>query len=476
MSRASSTTATPGTIPAERRVFSVSTLNQTVRGLLDDVFGEAWVEGEISNLRRIASGHWYFTLKDDQAQVSCAMFRGHNRRLRFDPRDGMQVTVRGRVSLYEARGTYQIVVEHMEEGGEGALLRAFEALKQKLDREGLFDPASKRDLPPLPRHIGVITSPGGAALRDVLSVLERRFPAIPVRVYASAVQGQQAPAQLLAALTIAIQRRECDVLLLTRGGGSLEDLWAFNDEALARAIHASPIPIISAVGHEIDYTIADFVADRRAATPSAAAELLSPDQADWRRLLQQQQQRLAGAAERRLQQLHKQLDGISGRLQRGHPGRRIEAGNQRLDELSQRLERAMRGALQRRGQALIGQRAALLGHNPRHRLERMRGRCEQLTQRLRQATRTGLERRSHALQRCAATLHAVSPLATLERGYAIVTRRHDGTVVQHPDQLGIGDPITARLAFGELDCVVEARRTIAAPKAPTSATTSGKRR
>jgi exodeoxyribonuclease VII large subunit len=440
-----------------KEIYSVSRLNRTVRGLLEDVFQQVWVEGEISNLRRISSGHWYFTLKDAQAQVSCAMFRGQNRLLRFSPRDGMQVLVRGRVGLYEARGNYQVVVEYMEEGGEGALLRAYEELKQRLDREGLFDDDHKRPLPSLPPRIGVITSASGAALRDVLSVLRRRFPAIPVLVYPSAVQGRDAPAQLRAALTRALQRQECDVLLLTRGGGSLEDLWAFNDEALARLIYAADIPIVSAVGHEIDFTIADFVADRRAPTPSAAAELLSPDQQGIITALQRYRQRIAVAMQRGVDQRNRHLLTLEQRLQRAHPGRRLEAASQRLDELSERLQRLIRQRFQESRRRLDTLQGRLRQQDPGRRLQQIDEHCNGLEQRLRSALLSGMERRRFRLEKAMATLQVVSPLATLERGYAIVTHDQDDKLLQRADQVEVGDRISARLAHGQLQCRVERR-------------------
>jgi len=266
----------PGT--PDRDVYTVSRLNQTARQLLEQGLPRIWLEGELSNLSRPSSGHLYFTLKDSRAQIRGAMFRNRNQLLRFRPQEGMQMLVRCRISLYEPRGDYQLIAESMEEAGDGALQRAFEELKRKLDLEGLLRAEHKQPLPLLPRRIGVVTSPSGAAIRDVLSVLKRRFPAIPVMVYPVPVQGKEAGREIAAMLHRAGERRECDVLILTRGGGSLEDLWAFNEEVVARAIHDCPVPVISAVGHEVDFTIADFVADQRAPTPSAAAELASPDQ------------------------------------------------------------------------------------------------------------------------------------------------------------------------------------------------------
>jgi exodeoxyribonuclease VII large subunit len=442
-----------------KEIFTVSRLNRSVRGLLEDVFDQVWVEGEISNLRHITSGHWYFSLKDSSAQVSCAMFKGQNRKLRFAPHDGMQVLIRGRVGLYEARGNYQIVVDQMQQGGEGALLRAFQQLKQRLDAEGLFADQHKQPLPALPRRIGVITSAGGAALHDVLSVLKRRFPAIPVLVYPSAVQGAEAPPQLRAALASAIHRGDCDVLLLTRGGGSLEDLWAFNDEALARAIHACPIPIISAVGHQIDFTIADFVADQRAATPSAAAELLSPDQRAWQAQLLRYGERLIAAIAQRLSQQQRQTQQLQQRLRRAHPGRQLEARAQRLDEIAQRLNHAMRNQLHYRRVGLQASSARLQAQNPAQRIARQGEHVGNLERRLRSAIHGALQQRRQRLDGAVSTLNVVSPLATLERGYSIITRDADKQLITDSGQLKPGEHITARLGSGEIGCRVETSST-----------------
>ncbi|MGA7800973.1 MAG: exodeoxyribonuclease VII large subunit, partial [Gammaproteobacteria bacterium] len=287
----------------QRDVYSVGRLNREVRAALEAGFALLWVEGELSNVARPASGHLYLTLKDAQAQVRCAMFRNRCQFLGFTPQNGMQVLVRARVSLYEPRGDFQLIIEHMEEAGDGALLRAFEALKQRLSKEGLFEEARKRPIPTLPRRVGVVTSPIGAAIRDILSVLRRRFPALPVLIYPVPVQGTDAAPQIAAAVRRASERADCDVLIVTRGGGSLEDLWAFNEELVARAIHDSAIPVVSGVGHEIDFTIADFVADRRAPTPSAAAELVSPDQAEWLAQLRALDARLLQRLQRHLQEL-----------------------------------------------------------------------------------------------------------------------------------------------------------------------------
>ncbi|MEW8429342.1 MAG: exodeoxyribonuclease VII large subunit, partial [gamma proteobacterium symbiont of Ctena orbiculata] len=307
---------------AQREIYSVSRLVRETRSVLEGSFPLIWVSGEISNLAQPASGHIYFSLKDEIAQVRCAMFRMKRQKLRFRPENGQQVVLRARVSLYEARGEFQLIVEHMEPAGEGALRLAFEQLKQRLAAEGLFDAGHKQPLPSIPQQLGIITSPSGAAIRDLLTVLKRRFPVLPVIIYPVQVQGEGAAEQITAMLQLADRRDECDLLILSRGGGSLEDLQAFNDEGVARAIHACRIPLVTGIGHEIDFTIADFVADQRAATPSAAAELVSPDQAAWQRQLKQLGQRLGLGQRRYLGQLQEQLLTLRGRLLRQHPSQR----------------------------------------------------------------------------------------------------------------------------------------------------------
>jgi exodeoxyribonuclease VII large subunit len=395
--------------PASRReIYTVSRLNREARMLLEAGLPPLWIEGEISNFARPSSGHWYFTLKDADAQVRCAMFRSANLRVRVAPRDGMQVLVRARVSLYEARGEYQLIAELLEDAGEGALRRRFEELKAKLAAEGLFDAALKRSLPRLPRRIGVVTSPTGAAIRDILHVLARRFPAIPVLIYPVPVQGAGAAAEIAAAIRLASERRDADVLILARGGGSLEDLWAFNEEPVARAIRDSAVPIVSGVGHEIDFTIADFAADLRAPTPSGAAELVAPDRAEWLRALAASRERLARAWRRVGGLARERLAWLVRRLELTHPRTRLAARAQRLDELEARLGRALRREL-----AAAGARLAA----------------------------------------AARTLNAVSPIATLERGYAIVTRA-DGRVVRAARDVAAGDAVQARTAAGSIAATV----------------------
>ncbi|MEJ2592168.1 MAG: exodeoxyribonuclease VII large subunit [Candidatus Thiodiazotropha sp.] len=440
--------------PPERDIYSVSRLVRESRAVLEGSFPLLWISGEISNLAQPASGHIYFSLKDEIAQVRCAMFRMKRQLLRFRPGNGQQVLVRARVSLYEARGEFQLIVEHMEPAGEGALRLAFEQLKAKLAAEGLFDAERKRPLPRVPRRLGLITSPTGAAIRDLLSVLRRRFPALPVIVYPVPVQGEEAPAQIVRMLQLANRRDECDVLILSRGGGSLEDLQAFNDEAVARAIHASQIPVVSGVGHEIDFTIADFVADQRAPTPSAAAELVTPDQQAWRQQFSLLLQRLRRHQGSRLQRLRERLDGLQKRLLKQHPTQRLLQRAQRLDELNQRLRQGLNFRLLQQTRRLEQLRGRLQTHSPERRLERLRVTQRQLESRLRQAIGQRLEQPRNRFGQLARDLHTLSPLNTLGRGYAIVSRERDGRIVRAFDEVEPGEKVKARLARGSLICEV----------------------
>jgi exodeoxyribonuclease VII large subunit len=439
----------PSDNSSPRHVLTPSSLNRLVRDLLGDVFPLVWIEGELSNVARPASGHLYFTLKDSGAQVRCAMFKPKASTLRFRPVDGLQVLVRAKVGLYEPRGEFQLVAESMEPSGEGALQREFEQLKARLDAEGLFAPARKRALPRFPRRIGVITSATGAAVRDVLSVLARRWPLAEVEILPVPVQGREAPPAIVNMLRKASASRRHDVLLLTRGGGSLEDLWAFNDEAVARAIHASAVPVVSAVGHEIDFSIADFVADLRAPTPSAAAELLVPDATAIDRHLRQLQQRLLTVQQRRLQGQSQRVDHLLARLQAQRPQARLARDRERLLHLQQRLTSVLRELSQRRHTRLERQHARLLAQHPRLRLPLLARRLAEQDQRLRRAIAYTLERKQTALRHAGHALHAVSPLATLERGYAILFDA-DGQVLRSVAGVAIGTPLRARLSDGEL--------------------------
>ncbi len=441
--------------PADREIYTPSRLNLEARTLIEGHFPLLWIEGELSNLARPASGHLYFSLKDARAQVRCAMFRNRNRALRFHPADGMQVLMRARAGLYEGRGEFQLVVESMQEAGHGALQRAYDELHARLAAEGLFDAGRKRPLPPLPRRIGVITSRSGAALRDVLHVLARRFPAAGVVLYPATVQGDEAPVALRAALAAAVRRAECEVLILARGGGSLEDLWAFNDEALARAIRACPIPVVTGIGHETDFTIADFAADLRAPTPSAAAEAASPDGAAWRARVVELADRLTAAVDDDVARRVERLAWLAGRLRVQHPAQRLRERMQRLDELDRRLRLGWRGLERGAVHRLATAHAALARHAPTARLTALRGTLDALDHRLRLATRQGLARRRQAFAASAHALDVVSPLATLGRGYAIVSdaERH---ILRRATDTRAGAEVEARLAEGRLRCRVEA--------------------
>jgi len=436
-----------------RQILTVSELNFLTREILEANFPLIWVEGEISNLVRPASGHWYFSLKDDAAQVRCAMFKMRNRLLPFQPQDGQHVLVRARVSLYEARGEYQLIVDHMEPAGEGALRLQFEMLKKRLAAEGLFDEARKKSLPRLPKRIGVITSPTGAAIRDVLSVLQRRFPAIPILIFPSLVQGDSASQALISAIRTANKRQDCDVLILCRGGGSLEDLWAFNDESLARTIADSSIPIVSGVGHEVDFTIADFVADLRAPTPSAAAELITPAATEWWSMYADYANSLSQLMQRKLQATKQLLVFIQKRLQ--HPSRKLQNQAQRIDELEQRLINAQTSVLRHRQSTLATMQARLEQFSPRLRLSQHKQLVESLSKQLLRIMQHNTRDRRQQLAATARALEAVSPLATLGRGYAIVTKLPEKSIVRQASDVQIGTHIEAQLGQGKIICAVE---------------------
>jgi len=435
---------------AAREVYTPSALTRFVRDLLEDALPLIWIEGEISNFAKPASGHLYFTLKDAGAQVRCAMFKPKSTWLRFKPGDGLRVLARARVSLYEARGEFQLIVESLEEAGEGALQRAFEQLKAKLSAEGLFDAARKREIPRWPRRIGVITSPTGAAVRDVLSVIARRFALAEVDILPVPVQGKEAPPAIVRMIEAASNARRHDVLLLTRGGGSLEDLWAFNDEAVARAIRASAIPVVCAVGHEIDFTIADFAADLRAPTPSAAAELLVPDQREIARTLERELARLRQRMLRTLEGRAQRLDHLLARIQAQRPQARLARARERLLNLQRRLLDRVLGARERRQARVVQLRTRLLAQHPAVRLARDAAHAGTLDERLRGTIVRALERRRARLGELARTLHAVSPLATLERGYAILLEDGSGRVVRSVKQAAPSTRLRARLADGEI--------------------------
>ena len=487
----------PGADPdaaSGRSVYTVSRLNKEVRALLERGLGVVWVEGELSNFSQPSSGHWYFSLKDRDAQVRCAMFRLKNTVLGFTPKAGQHVIARGRVSLYEPRGEYQLIVDTIEEAGLGALQREFERLKAKLAAEGLFASERKRSLPRFPRRIAVVTSPTGAAVRDVLNILARRFPPAAVLVHPAAVQGAAAAPAIVQALQLASARMDCDVLILARGGGSLEDLWAFNDERVARAIRACAIPVVTGIGHEIDFTIADFTADARAPTPSGAAELVAPDRVACLEALTRMESRMSACMRRELRVISSRFANVNARLRQAHPGMRLVHQAQRLDDLEQRLAGATKGLLYTRRHRLSEAYTRLVQRSPQMRLSLQTQRLDDLQQRLAGASRALLNTRHHRLSEALSklirrspehlarecgrreevlrarldhaatqylsrlshrvslakkTLDMASPLATLARGFAIVTRA-DGTLVTDARSVPPGEEVEARLASGRL--------------------------
>ena len=437
-----------------RRVFTVSALTRAVKDTLEGSFGGLWVEGEISNLRIHTSGHVYFTLKDEEAQVRAVLFRSRVRRVRFEPADGLHVLAFGRLDVYAVRGEYQLVCEVLEPKGLGALQLAFEQMKARLAAEGLFDAGRKRPLPALPRRVGLVTSPTGAAVRDFLRVVTRRFAGLQVLVCPVRVQGETAAGEIAQALGTLNRRGDLDVIVLARGGGSLEDLWAFNEEAVARAIAASKIPVISAVGHETDVTIADFVADLRAPTPSAAAELVVREKAELVRQVATLGTRLRRAMGQRTGRVADRLADIRRRRVLTDPGRPLRDWARRVDDLGARLSRAMarhaarsRERLDRAARAL---RPALLRGPVRHR----RQLAAQLGGRLERALRGETARRRRATEALAAQLDSLSPLACLARGYAIALSPA-GEVVTRADQVRVGERLAVRLRAGRLGCRIE---------------------
>ncbi|BAW81074.1 exodeoxyribonuclease VII large subunit [Candidatus Nitrosoglobus terrae] len=433
-------------LQSKQNIYSISRLIHEARGILEQSFPLLWVAGEISNLSQPSSGHLYFTLKDKTAQVRCAMFRNRNHRLGFILANGIQVLACAQVSLYEARGEFQLIIESLEEAGDGALRRAFEALKYRLAAEGLFALEHKQPLPTLPQRIGVITSPSGAAICDILSVLKRRFPAIPVLIYPVPVQGEGAAQQIAAAISKADQRRDCDLLILARGGGSLEDLWAFNEAVLAYAIYHCTLPIICGVGHEIDFTIADLVADQRAPTPSAAAEMAVPDSREWYQRFAQLKQRLHLLCQQYLHYQNQQVKNLTARLR--HPHSQQQALAQRVDELELRLNRAYITLNKERNMHLNHLIPRLKALSPPQQLKAYRLRLIELAQRLRNAKQRYLAQQQRRLEVAQRALQGISPLATLERGYAIVTGSTGIVRVAH--QLQLGENIEVQFASSRI--------------------------
>lgn len=428
-----------------RQIISVSALNRDAKRLLESEFPVLYVEGEISNFARPGSGHWYFTLKDAKAQIRCAMFRNRNQLVRFEPKNGQQVIVRGRISLYEGRGEFQMIAEFLEDSGDGALRRAYEKLKDQLQNEGLFDASRKAAIPEVPNHVAIITSPSGAAIRDVISVMQRRFPAVHISILPVLVQGDSSVPQIVEAIEFANRYAAdpFDLILLTRGGGSLEDLWSFNTEPVARAIDASKLPIVSAIGHESDVSIADFVADLRAPTPSAAAELITPDGSVWLDEFQEAERRLTQITNQLLEENRREVIHLSRRLR--HPRSHLAELSQRIDEVERRLSAAMRNTISKNQSSLNQHKLtspAQIVNNNTARLLRLQEKllANEVHNRKRRASELGL---------LVSKLDTLSPLATLQRGYAIVSTE-DGHIVTEANTVKTGDKIQARLQHGHV--------------------------
>ncbi|MCB1019355.1 MAG: exodeoxyribonuclease VII large subunit, partial [Acidobacteria bacterium] len=433
----------------ERHIFSVGELTAVIRGLLEDVFGGCWVSGEISNCRRAPSGHYYFTLKDSEAQLKCVCFRQNALYLKVKPQDGLEIVARGRLSVYEARGEYQLYVEAIEPRGYGALQLAFEQLKKKLDAEGLFDDDRKRPLPRFPRRVGIVTSPSGAAIADMVRILERRCPGLHIRLYPAQVQGEAAAGEIVRALRWFSESGWPDVVIAGRGGGSLEDLWAFNEEAVARAIAECAVPVVSAVGHQTDFTIADFVADLRAPTPSAAAELVAPSLQDLQAGVRNLDERLTQAVRYRLARSARRLVESGVERPAAIVRRRIQRLWQRNDELDLRLRETIVGRLRLAEKRLRTSQHALAELDLRVRLARQRARLDKLSEALAPAMRLRVERAGRRLDSLDRTLASLSPVAILERGYAIVSDQQD-QIVRDASAVDQGQPLQIRLHRGRL--------------------------
>ncbi|KJF96606.1 exodeoxyribonuclease VII large subunit [Photobacterium angustum] len=448
------TTFSPQT-QTNSRIYTVSSLNAQVRLVLENEMGVVWLIGELSNFSMPVSGHWYFTLKDSRAQVKCAMFKGSNRHVTFKPANGNQVLVKARLSLYEPRGDYQLIIESMQPEGDGRLQQQFEQLKMSLAAEGLFAQSLKQTLPEQPKRVGIITSKTGAALHDILQVLQRRDPSLPIVIYPTMVQGEGSAISIAQAIGRANARQECDVLIVGRGGGSLEDLWAFNEEIVARTIAASQIPIVSAVGHEVDVTIADFVADVRAPTPSAAAELISRDMTHQTQLLDRKKQQLRHVIRSYLSQSLRQATQLQHRLERQHPQLRLNQQQQHLDEISQRLVQAMQKKIQKHQQHIDSNNYKISLYSPATLVSNAQRNLERSERRLYDALDRKLLNAKHKLAVAAEKLETVSPLATLARGYSI-TRNEQGDVIRNTSQVKHGDKLITTVTDGDIhSCVIK---------------------
>lgn len=430
-------------------IYSVSQLNQSVRLMLENQLGAVWLTGEISNFSQPVSGHWYLSLKDENAQVRCAMFRMKNLRVSFRPTNGMQVLVRANVSLYEPRGDYQLIIESMHLAGEGLLMQQFEALKMKLAAEGLFAQHLKKNLPHFSKAVGIITSKTGAALQDILHILQRRDPSLKIIIYPTAVQGKDAATDIAQMIELANQRQEVDVLIVGRGGGSLEDLWCFNEEVVARAIFHSHLPVISAVGHETDVTIADFVADVRAPTPSAAAELVSRNQTELLQQLQYRRQRLEIALDRLFAEKQQKLKHLSLRLHNQHPQAQLRIQQQLITQLSHRLQQSLRHRWQKKAENLTALSMRLYKNPLPLRLQQYEQQLAQLKVRLNSHMNLTLSLQQKQLAHLCGKLDSLSPLKVLARGYSITQNQQNLTIRSLKD-VNVGEQIKTRLTDGNI--------------------------
>lgn len=428
-----------------RDIYTVSRLNREVRTILETAFPLLWIEAELSNFSRPASGHWYFSLKDEAAQVKCAMFKNRNQLIKVLPANGKQVLVRARIGLYEPRGDYQLIIEHMEEAGDGALRRQFDLLKNKLADEGLFDSEHKKEIPQTVTRVGIITSPSGAAIHDILTTLKRRFPMQKTIIYPTPVQGKGACKDIAKAIDKANARKETDVLIIARGGGALEDLWEFNEEVVARAIYQSKIPVVTGIGHEVDFTIADFVADQRAATPTAAAELISPDRYQQLQKLSSIELRLVNLIQKNLQQKQQNIDWLSKRIR--HPKERLQALQSKLKQLSQRNIRSIESSLEKHHHKIELVNARIQQHEPSQRIQQLKLRYENINTRFQRATNQSVSNKKQRLQLLVHTLDAMSPLHTLKRGYAIV-KDENNNIISQSDKVKHGQQIKTELNQG----------------------------
>ena len=432
-------------------IYQVSDLANEMRSLLERSYPEIWIEGELSSLSTPASGHLYFTLKDDDSQLRCAMFRSRANLSRYKPAAGDLVRIRAKISVYTARGDLQCIVQHIEDAGEGVLQRRFEELKDKLNKLGVFDQARKQAIPKFAKHIGIVTSPSGAAVRDIISTFKRRCPGLPVTIYPAVVQGESAPDSIRSALASAIQHERCDVIVLTRGGGSMEDLWCFNDEQLAHDIVNCPIPIVSGVGHEVDITICDLVADLRAPTPTAAAEILSPDTSQLLGQLQSMAFRLPRSMERLLQRLSQNVDVCAQRLE--HPKQKLDGKRGDTFSLAKRLRQATLTQQKYKSDKQSFARQRLISQQPGKQIIQGQFETQRLGQQLQRASQSQLLQTRQKFESMAEQLNLVNPLATLDRGFS-VTRRADKSVLRKSKQVAQGDKIDVQLSEGELHCEV----------------------